>query len=97
MVNYDFSSSQIVVCIGEDLDIKPRLTRLGLTSNEKQIFTLVGAMSSMPISSTYNPTLSPCSAKPSCPMPSLNMVSPRSARLSITNDNLEGSLNKPMV
>jgi hypothetical protein len=97
MANYDFSLSQIVVCIGEDLDIETRLTRFGSTSNEKQRFTLVGAISSVPISNTYNPTHSPCSVAPSCPMSSFKMIFPRFARLSIANGNLEGSLNKPMV
>jgi hypothetical protein len=97
MANCDFSLSQIVVCTSEDLDIKPMPTGLGSNSNEKQKFTLVGAISSIPINNTYNPTHSPCSATPSCPMLSLKMVSPRFARLSITNDNLEGSPNKPMV
>jgi hypothetical protein len=86
-----------VVCTCEDLDIEPRLTRLGSTLNEKQRFTLVGAISSMPISSTYNPTHSPCNGAPSCLMPSFKMVSPRSTKLSIANDNLKGSPNKPMV
>ncbi len=86
-----------MVCTSEDLDIKPRLTGLGSISNEKQIFTLIGTISSMQISNTYNQTHNPCSATPSCPMASLKMVSPRSTRLSITNDNLEGFINKPMV
>jgi hypothetical protein len=86
-----------MVSIGEELDIEPRLTELGSTSNEKQRFTLVGAISSVLINSTYNPTHSPYSATPSCPMLSLKMVSLRSTKLSIANDNLEGSLNKPMV
>jgi hypothetical protein len=97
MENCDFSLSQTMVCICEDLDIKPRLTRLGSTSNEQQRFTLVGAISSVPISNTYDPTHSPFSATPSCPMSSLKMISPRFAKLSIANDNLEDSPNKPMV
>ncbi len=86
-----------MVCTGEDLDIKPRLTGLGTISNEKQIFTLVGTISSMQINNTYDRTHNPCSATPSCPMPSLKMVSLRSTRLSIANDNIEGFINKPMV
>jgi hypothetical protein len=97
MENCDFSLSQTMVSIGEELDIEPRLTELGSTSNEEQRFTLVGAISSVLINSTYNPTHSPCSATPSCPMLSLKMVSLRSTKLSIANDNLEDSLNKPMV
>jgi hypothetical protein len=73
------------------------LIGLRSTSNEIQKFTLVGTISSMPISNTYDPTHSPCSVAPSCPMSSFKMVSPRFARLSIANDNLEGSPNKPMV
>jgi hypothetical protein len=97
MENYDFSLSQTMVYTCEDLDIEPKLIKLGSTPNEQQRFTLVGAISSVPISNTYNPTHSPCNAIPSCPMSSLKMVSPRSAKLSIANDNLEGSSNKLMV
>jgi hypothetical protein len=86
-----------MVCTTKDLDIEPKLTRLGSTSNENQKCTLVGIISSVPISSTYNPTHSPYNATPSCPMSSFKMVSPRFAKLSIANDNLEGSPNKPMV
>jgi hypothetical protein len=70
---------------------------LGSISNEKRKFTLIGVISSVPINSTYDPMHNPCNATPSCLMSSLNMVSPRSTGLSIANDNLEGSLNKPMV
>ncbi len=97
MANCDFLLSQIVVYTSEDLDIEPKLTGLRSTSNEKRRFTLVGIISCMPISSTYDPTHSPCSVAPSCPMSSLKMVFPRSARLSISNENLEGSPNKLMV
>jgi hypothetical protein len=97
MENYDFSLSQTVVYTCEDLDTEPKLTRLGSISNEEWRFTLVGAISSMPISDTYNPTHSRCNVAPSCPMSSLKMVFPRSAKLSIVNDNLEGSPNKLMV
>jgi hypothetical protein len=79
------------------LDIELRFIRLGSISNEKQIFTLVGAISSVPINSTYDPTHNPCSVAPSCPMSSVKMIYPRFARLSIINDNFEGSPNKPMV
>jgi hypothetical protein len=65
-----------MVYIGEELDIKSRLIGLGLSSSEKQIFTLVGIISNMPISNTYDPTHNPCNATPSCPMSSLKMVSP---------------------
>jgi hypothetical protein len=97
MENYDFSLSQTLVYTCEDLDIKPKLTGLGSISNEERRFTLVGAISSVPISNTYSPTHSPCNVAPSCPMSSLKMVFPRSTKLSIVNDNLEGSPNKPMV
>ncbi len=51
----------------------------------------------MPINNTYNPMHSSYSATPSCPMSSFKRVFPRFARLSIANDNLKGSPNKPMV
>jgi hypothetical protein len=86
-----------VVCTSEDLDIEPRLTELASTLNEESRFILIGAISSVPINSTYDPMQNPCSVAPSCPMLSLKMVSPRSTRLSIVNDNLEGSPNMPMV
>jgi len=34
MANCEFSLSQTMVCINEDLDIEPKLTKLGSTSNE---------------------------------------------------------------
>jgi hypothetical protein len=97
MANCDFSLSQIMVYTGEDLDIELKLAKLGSTSNEEQKFTLVGAISSLPFSSTYNRKHSPCNATPSCPMPSLMMVFPRSTRLSIANGKLEGFHKKPMI
>jgi hypothetical protein len=79
------------------LETKPKLTGLKSTSNEKRRFTTVGTMSSMPISSTYDLVHSPCSITTSCPMSSLKKVFPRSTRLSMTNDNIKVSPNKPMV
>jgi len=92
IANCDFSLSQTMICIGEDLDIEPKLTEHGSTSNDKRRFILIGAISSMLISGTYNPTHSPYSVTPSCPMSALKKVFPRFVQLSIVNDNLEGSL-----
>jgi hypothetical protein len=39
MANFDFSLSQTMFSIGEELDIEPKPTELGSTSNEEQRFT----------------------------------------------------------
>jgi hypothetical protein len=97
MENCDFSLPQIVVCTCEELETEPKLIILRSTSNEEKKFTIVGTMSNIPISSTYDPTHYPCNIAPSCPMLSFKKVSPRFAKLSMTNDNIEASPNKPMV
>jgi hypothetical protein len=97
MEDCHFTLPQIVVYIGEELEIEPKMIGLGSTSNEERRFTIVGTMSSIPISSTYDPTHSPCNITPSCLMSSLKRVSRRSVKLSMTNNNIKASPNKPMV
>lgn len=86
-----------MVCIGEELETKPKLIGLGSTLNEKRKFIIVGTMSHILISSTYDPTHNPCSITPSCQMSSLKRVYPRSSRLFMTNDNIKVFPNKPTI